>query len=121
MKEKFMTLVKPTISISKEVSALTHITNEMVENAPPVESVLMDFYNFVQGCTLCGHNIIGFDLDFIRRYEADLGVVFDNPVIDTYKLAIKKNVKAHNFKLGTLCEYFGIRLVDAHRAWNDTY
>ncbi len=121
MKEKFMTLVKPTISISKEVSALTHITNEMVADAPPVTSVLMDFYNFAKGCTLCGHNIIGFDLDFIKRYEDELGVKFDNPVIDTYRLAIKRNVKAHNFKLGTLCDYYGIRLVDAHRAWNDTY
>lgn len=121
MKEKFMTLVKPNISISKEVAALTHITNEMVENAPAVQSVLLDFYNFAKGCTLCGHNIIGFDLDFIKRYEDELGVEFDNPVIDTYKLAIKKNVKAHNFKLGTLCEYYGIRLIDAHRAWNDAY
>ncbi len=98
IKEKFASLVKPTIRISQQITELTNITNGMVENAPSIEPVIVDFFNFSKDCALCGHNII-----------------------DTYKLAIRKGVRSHNFKLGTLCEYFGISLVGAHRAWNDAY
>ena len=65
--------------------------------------------------------MIDFDFPFVKRYEEILDVEFDNELIDTYKLAIRKGVRSHNFKLGTLCEYFGISLVGAHRAWNDAY
>lgn len=121
IKEKFASLVKPTIRISQQITDLTNITNGMVENAPPVEPVIIDFYNFSKGCTLCGHNMIDFDFPFVKRYEDALDIEFDNELIDTYKLAIKRGVRAHNFKLGTLCDYFGISLVGAHRAWNDAY
>ena len=105
IKEKFASLVKPTIRISNEISNLTNITNAMVENAPPIEPVLIDFYNFSKGCALCGHNMIGFDFPFVKRYEDALDIEFDNELLDTYKIAIKKGVRSRNFKLGTLCEY----------------
>lgn len=121
IKEKFASLVKPTIRISQQITDLTNITNGMVENAPAIEPVLIDFYNFAKDSVLCGHNMIGFDLDFVKRYESQLDIEFDNELLDTYKLAIKKGVRSRNFKLGTLCEYFDISLVGAHRAWNDAY
>lgn len=121
IKEKFASLVKPTIRISQQITELTNITNGMVENAPSIEPVIVDFFNFSKDCALCGHNMIDFDFPFVKRYEEILDVEFDNELIDTYKLAIRKGVRSHNFKLGTLCEYFGISLVGAHRAWNDAY
>ncbi len=121
IKEKFASLVKPTIRISQQITDLTNITNAMVENAPLIEPVLIDFYNFSKDCALCGHNMIDFDFPFIKRYEDALDVEFDNELLDTYKIAVKKGVRSRNFKLGTLCEYFGISLVGAHRAWNDAY
>ena len=73
--EKFSTFVKPTKRIPYEVSKLTGITNEMVENAPPIELVIRDFYNFSKDCVLCGHNIIEFDIHFIKREGEAQGLV----------------------------------------------
>lgn len=119
--EKFATFVKPSISIPKEVTELTGITNEMVANAPEVQYVLKDFYEFAKGATLCGHNIINFDLKFVRRIGQEYGLDFDNPVLDTYNLARASKHMFTSYKLGTIVKYFDLTLEGAHRAWNDAY
>ena len=119
--EKFATFVKPSITIPKEVTDLTGITNEMVANAPEVQYVLKDFYEFAKGATLCGHNIINFDLKFVRRIGSELGLEFDNPVLDTLNLARESKHLFTSYKLGTIVKYFDLTLEGAHRAWNDAY
>ena len=119
--EKFSTFVKPTKKIPYEVEDLTGISNEMVENAPPIEYVIKEFYDFTRGCTLSGHNIIGFDIKFVRREAENLGLDFDNPIIDTLNEARSKLLKLSKFNLGTVVKYLGLTLEGAHRAWNDAY
>lgn len=121
IKEKFSTLVKPTIEISREVTKVTGITNEMVADAPGIEYVIRDFYEFTRGCIVCGHNVIGFDWRFIKRYGQENGYNFDNETIDTLLLARKSGLKVTNYKLGTIVKYLGLTLEGAHRAWNDAY
>ena len=43
--EEYQTLIKPTYRMSDEVIAIHHISNEMVENAPPFEDVAHDIYH----------------------------------------------------------------------------
>lgn len=119
--EKFSTFVKPTKQIPYEVVDLTGITPEMVENAPPIELVIKEFYEFAKGCTLCGHNLIGFDIKFIRREAENVGLVFENPTIDTLNLARTSRLKITRFNLGTVVKALGLTLEGAHRAWNDAY
>ncbi|MGN1201430.1 MAG: PolC-type DNA polymerase III [Candidatus Caccovivens sp.] len=119
--EKFSTFVKPTKKIPYEVVKLTGITQEMVEDAPPIEWVIQEFYEFTRGCTLCGHNIIGFDIKFVKREGQALGLDFDNPIIDTLNLARVARLKTTRFNLGTVTKLLGITLEGAHRAWNDAY
>ncbi len=119
--EKFSTFVKPTIEIPYEVQELTHITNEMVENAPPIEHVIKQFYEFSKDCILCGHNIIKFDIKFIKRYGLMVGLDFDNDIIDTMNEARLSRLKVSKFTLGTVTKALGIELVGAHRAWNDAF
>lgn len=119
--EKFSTFVKPTKKIPYEVEDLTGISNKMVENAPPIEYVIKEFYDFTRGCTLSGHNIIGFDIKFVRREAENLGLEFDNPIIDTLNEARSKLLKLSKFNLGTVVKYLGLTLEGAHRAWNDAY
>lgn len=121
IKEKFSTLVKPTIEISREVTKVTGITNEMVADAPSIEYVIRDFYEFTRGCIVCGHNVIGFDWRFVKRYGQEYGYNFDNETIDTLLLARKSGLKVTNYKLGTIVKYLGLTLEGAHRAWNDAY
>lgn len=119
--EKFSTFVKPTKQIPYEVVDLTGITPEMVEDAPPIELVIKDFYEFTKDCTLCGHNLIGFDIKFIRREAENLGISFDNPTIDTLNLARTSHLKITRFNLGAVVKALGLTLEGAHRAWNDAY
>ena len=119
--EKFSTFVKPTTEIPYEVTRLTHITNEMVEDAPPVEAVIAKFYEFTRGCVLSGHNVINFDIKFIKRFGQIQNLIFDNDVIDTINEARVSRLKISRFNLGTVTKALGIELKDAHRAWNDAF
>jgi len=119
--EKFSTFVKPTKKIPFEVVDLTGITNEMVEDAPPIEYVIKEFYDFTRGCVLSGHNVIGFDIKFIRQAGENLGLEFDNELIDTMNEARVARLKISRFNLGTVTKALGISLEGAHRAWNDAF
>ena len=119
--EKFSTFVKPTIPIPIEVIRLTGIDDSMVEDAPPIELVIKEFYDWTRGATLSGHNIIGFDLKFIKREGENVGLEFDNPTIDTLTEARQARLNTTVYKLGTIAKLLGISLEGAHRAWNDAF
>ncbi len=121
IKERFASFVKPKSEIPEEVTALTGITNEMVAFAPSVEEVIADFYDYTRGCVLSGHNVIGFDMNFIKRAGLKCGLKFDNTLIDTLIVARQSQLRVANYKLGTLVSALGLTLNDAHRAYNDAY
>ncbi|MDE6583750.1 MAG: ribonuclease H-like domain-containing protein, partial [Clostridia bacterium] len=121
IKEKFSTFVKPTIHIPEQVTEITGITDDMVKDAPPVELVIRDFYNFTRGCVLSGHNILDFDIKFVKRDAKAIGLNFDNPTIDTLLEARRANLGISRFNLGTVVKTLGLTLEGAHRAWNDAY
>ncbi len=119
--EKFSTFVKPSVEISAKISNLTGITNEMVEDAPMVEDVLKDFYDFTRGCVLCGHNIIKFDLPFIKRVGKEFGFNFDNEFIDTMNEARLARLRISHFNLASVLKVLGLKNEGAHRAFNDVF
>src|SRR6188768_1576844 len=47
---EFQTLVNPHAEIPAFIAVLTGITNSMVSEAPPIESVLPAFLEFAEGC-----------------------------------------------------------------------
>lgn len=117
--ESFSTFVKPKERVSEEITKLTTITQEDVDFAPLPEAVMADFYKFTRGAILVGHNAVGFDIPILKRVGRDACYNFDNPVEDTYLIARKYTKGSANYKLGTLCEFYGISLVNAHRAIGD--
>lgn len=119
--ERFASFVKPTVPIPKEVQELTHITNEMVKDAPSINEVIYDFNNFCADCVLCGHNIIGFDFKFIKKAAEKAGLYFKNQIIDTLVLARSSSLRLANYKLGTIVSALGLTLEGAHRAYNDAF
>lgn len=117
--EKFATFINPMREIPEEASKINHITNSMVENSPTIEQVLPDFYNFCYGSIIVGYNNIGFDDLFIKKEGKKQLYNFDNKRDDVMLLA-KKHIKGiKNYKLGTVCNYLNVQLIDAHRATND--
>lgn len=119
--ERFSSFAKPKFSIPEEVQELTHITNEMVSNAPRIEDVIYDFYEWSKNCFISGYNIIGFDLKFVKKIADSIGIKFENEIIDTFIVAKQSKLRTSNYKLGTVVKSLGITLTDAHRAYNDAY
>ena len=114
-------LCNPGRPITPMVSRLTHITNEMVADKPPVSEIIRRFADFAEGLPLVGHNIKSSDLHYITRAANRAGVRLENPFFDTYRYA--KQFQAvrgwPNVRLETLSRLFGIEQNQAHRAWCD--
>lgn len=117
--ESFATLIKPNQIISEEITNINGITNEMVADAPIFGNVIADFYKFTRGSILVAHNA-EFDTTFIKEHGKKYRFKFDNEIIDTLALSRTYLKQLRHHKLKNLCEYFGVSLINAHRALNDT-
>lgn len=115
----FSTLVKPTEHIPEGATAVNHITDAMVAFEPAVEKVIPDFYKFVEGAILVGHNIDGFDIPIIRRVGAKQGYYFDNDSMDTFLMAKQYMPQRRSFSLENIARDYGFTHTDAHRALSD--
>lgn len=116
--EIFSTFIKPTKKIPKEITELTGITEEMVQEAPTINYVLPDFYKFCYNSTIVAHNL-NFDMGFIYNVANKYSYKFDNNTLDTLEISRQKVKGLRNYKLGTLAEYFNVSLKNAHRAVHD--
>lgn len=118
--DTYSSFVKPKNNIPYYITRINGISNQMVRNAPGINSALTEFLEFTGEFPLLGHNIISFDLKFINEVSKTLyGQVVHNDYIDTLQLSRHnlKNLKSHS--LSSLCQYYDIDTVGAHRALAD--
>lgn len=116
--ERFGRLIKPRLSVPPEITAITGITNEMLESAPPVEKVIPEFVLFCRDEILLGHNVM-FDYKFTKVYAKRYGLPFEKKGLDTLKIARKVLPELESRSLGALCEHYEIVNQAAHRAYHD--
>ncbi len=116
--ETFSTLVNPKQEISEEITKLTKITNAMVKDKHTIEDIIGDFYKFCDHSILVGHNI-DFDFKFVYKAGRENGYLFNHKQVDTLFLARQQLRSLKNHKLGTVADYLGVKLENAHRAVND--
>ncbi|MDD2481167.1 MAG: PolC-type DNA polymerase III [Lutispora sp.] len=114
---KFNSLINPQIPIPEKIQKLTGITDAMVSRAPCIEEVLPKFLSFAGVRPLVAHNAL-FDVGFIKNKASLLGFKIDNPVLDTLQLS-RKLLPLKRHKLNNLCDHFGIKLENHHRASDD--
>lgn len=107
--EVFDTLVHPGRSIPAASTQFHGITNDDVVDAPPVDQAVRRFHKFAQGAVLVAHNA-AFDMAFLRRKEADIGLRFDHPVLDTVLLSALVFGEAEHHGLDALVSRLGIPL-----------
>ncbi|MCV6548515.1 MAG: exonuclease domain-containing protein [Cohaesibacter sp.] len=107
--ESFDHYIHPGRAIPAASTAIHHITNDMVAEAPPVEQVLPKFHNFVSDAVLVAHNA-AFDMKFLSLKEKQTGLAFTNPVLDTVLLAAHLQGQTASLTLDTLAEQFGIEI-----------
>ena len=136
--EVFETFINPEREISPEVSAINHITNDMVADAPTISEVLPSFEAFVGKSPLVAHNL-EFDIKFLF-YSGS--IITDTPrkyydtLAQSQKMLKKMKYKYNreydmweedydsdwdviDYKLGTIAEYFDITFPCQHRASGD--
>ncbi|MED9933127.1 MAG: 3'-5' exonuclease [Catenibacillus sp.] len=116
--ERFARLIQPKLSVPPEITAITGITNEMLESAPPVEKVIPEFVLFCRDEILLGHNVM-FDYKFTKVYAKRYGLPFEKKGLDTLKIARKVLPELESRSLGALCEHYEIVNQAAHRAYHD--
>jgi DNA polymerase-3 subunit epsilon len=80
--------------------------------------VLPQFKSFVADSVLVAHNA-AFDLKFLRMFEGQSGVRFDNPVLDTMLLATFLDDRAGGQSLDDLCRRHGVAIAGRHTALGD--
>ncbi|WP_435257923.1 exonuclease domain-containing protein [Thioclava sp. FR2] len=119
--EVFDTLVNPRRPIPLSSTEVHGITDAMVQEAPFVEEVVARFHKFAEGAVLIAHNA-PFDMEFLRRQEAQLGLRFDHPVLDTVLLSAVVYGQHEVHSLDALTHRLGITIPEEarHTAIGDT-
>lgn len=117
--DSFSQLVNPERPIPLKVQELTHITDAMVAHEPTISEVLPRFFAFCEGHTLVAHNA-AFDTSFLRTASQELGLDYAYDSVDTLQMAQQLYPQFKRYNLGSLCKKFGISLLNAHRAVDDS-
>lgn len=118
--ETFSTLVNPGMSIPPEATAVNHITDEMVKDAPRIEEVIESFFEFVGNDVIVGYNNAGFDMNIL--YDSSVNILckpFENDYIDILHSARKFLTELDNNKLETVSLHYGLDTEGEHRAMKD--
>lgn len=118
--DEFVTLVNPLESVPPFISALTGISESMVQAAPTFDEVAPQFLEFIGDSVLVAHNA-QFDMAFLN-YE--IGKLFEdyrirNASLCTVHLSRKLLPLVENHKLKTLAQHFSVELINHHRAGPD--
>ncbi len=116
--QRFSTLVNPGRDIPIFIRALTGITNEMVQEAPPFEDVAADIYHLLHGKIFVAHNV-NFDFSFIRYHLGRAGYDLQCSKLCTVRLGRKIMPGMPSYSLGKLCRHLGIDNESRHRAAGD--
>lgn len=116
--ERFSTFVNPRRPIPFEITQLTGISDQMVLDAPDIESVLPDFLEFVGDAVFVAHNA-GFDVGFVEQNCRYQDIMPDFTSVDTVAMARILLPTLSKFKLNIVANALHISLESHHRAVDD--
>ena len=117
--ERFSTLIKPNYPVSDFITDLTGITNEMLDGAPSIESVIAEIKDFIASDILVGHNVnfdINFLYDAIAQFQSE---PLSNDFVDTMRLSRKVLPDLQHHRLSDIAAALGVSHENAHRALCD--
>ena len=112
--DTWSSLVNPQRPIPYRIQQLTGITQEEVDAAPSLSSVIGTLLSFIKEYPIVGHSV-SFDLGFLKRQ----GLFLSNRTIDTFELASIILPHVARYSLGKLAEALDIRFPTRHRALED--
>ena len=116
--ESFEQLVDPQRPLAPESAKIHGITCEMLRGQPTIDKVLPAFHAFAADTVLIAHNA-AFDMRFLQLKEAETGLRFDQPVIDTLLLSAVIHPNQESHRLEAIAERLGLTIVGRHTALGD--
>lgn len=116
--DTFSMLIDPELKIPDNITKLTGIDNKMVERAPKIQEGLKAFLEFVKDDDLLGHNLL-FDYSFLKTQFSLQGINYQAKGYDTLQIAKKMLPNLKSRSLSSLCEFYGLKNLQAHRAFED--
>ncbi|WP_409327827.1 PolC-type DNA polymerase III [Staphylococcus pseudoxylosus] len=118
--DKFERFSNPHERLSETIKNLTHISDDMLVDAPEIEEVLTEFKSWVGDAIFVAHNA-SFDMGFIDTGYEHVGIgASTNGVIDTLELSRTINTEYGKHGLNFLAKKYGVELTQHHRAIYDT-
>ena len=118
--DKFERFSNPHERLSETIKNLTHITDDMLVDAPEIDEVLTEFKEWVGDAIFVAHNA-SFDMGFIDTGYESVGLgESTNGVIDTLELSRTINTEFGKHGLNFLAKKYGVELTQHHRAIYDT-
>ena len=112
--DRYDQLIKPSTEVDGFITALTGITNDMLEGMPSIDSVKTDVLSFIGNDIILGHNT-SFDMRFLNEgFKEQLS----NQYMDTMQFARKLYPELKHHRLSDLTDYLGLHN-NEHRALSD--
>lgn len=114
----FSAIVNPKVQLSENITELTGITRQEAENGADLDETLSAFLEFLGEDILVGQNVI-FDYSFLKQWAVNHKRTLEKRAVDTLKLARIFLSKEQKKNLESLCAYFEVERINAHRALED--
>src|SRR5436190_4249167 len=117
--ERWSTLVRPRMPLSRGIQRFTGISQRMVDGAPDTEDVLPRIAQAIEGRVFVAHNAT-FDRRVLRQAFKRAGLKWPRPpVVCTVAMARRFAPLVRERKLASLAGALGIEVDEVHRALPD--
>lgn len=116
--DRYETLINPNVLIPRKITALTGISNEMVQEAPAFHEVAKEIWQRTHDHVFVAHNV-NFDYSFIREQFSRLGAQWRPKRLCTVRLSRKVFPHFYSYSLGKIAAQMGEQIDDRHRAMGD--
>ncbi|MEX1306974.1 MAG: 3'-5' exonuclease, partial [Eubacteriales bacterium] len=120
--DEFHRYLKPTLPVGASQAVHGYTDAFLSEQGEDPNTVLSEFVTFCNGYILAGHNVT-YDIAILksqlRRLKLDYPAF--SPYFDTLDAAKRLVDDVPNYKLSTLCAYFGFEEEPTHHAMDDVW
>ena len=115
---RYQTFVNPRRTLERKIVDLTGITDEMLKDAPDIETVLPEFLEFIGDCPLVAHNA-KFDTSFLQNACKRLDLPYSYTSVDTLSLSQQLLAHLQKHKLDVVAKELKLPTFNHHRAADD--
>jgi DNA polymerase-3 subunit epsilon len=116
--ETFDRLIDPRRSVPIVSQRIHGLTPDVLRGQPTIEEVLPAFARFAEDTVLVGHNV-SFDLAFLRLKEAQTGIAFTQPALDTLLLSALIHPDHDEHTMEAIAARLGVDVKGRHSALGD--